>query len=95
MFSVPEDKCVNQKLLLMIPGTAAEKLGADDKAQCWTDGSNLCSAASSGPRDDADGLLLTTRRAKSGDGPARGISLGNMQMKHWENGGKQLQDWRV
>ena len=54
-------------------------------AQCWTDSSNLCSAASSGPRDDADGLLLTTRRPKSGDGPARGISLGNMQMKHLEH----------
>ena len=41
-----------------------------------------CSAASSGPRDDADGLLPTTRRAKSGDGHTRGISLGDMQMKH-------------
>ena len=44
-----------------------------------------CSAASSGPRDDADGLLHTTRRAKSGDGHARGISLGNMQMKHMQH----------
>ena len=33
-----------------------------------------CSAASSGPRDDADGLLPTIRRAKGGDGHARGIS---------------------
>ena len=60
----------------------AEELGEDDKAQCWTDSSNLCSAASSSPSDDADGLLPTTRRAKGGDGPARGISLGSMQMKH-------------
>ena len=30
-------------------------------------------AASAGPRDDADDLLPTIRRAKGGDGHARGI----------------------